>query len=102
MTRQQLAAQLAKELSRGDSLHRREGTTVWCTLHGEWGAYAGFQKPHADAAFYQVIGWPQELIATRVKVEKKLKQLEQEKAGSARYITHTTKDRRRTENREKA
>lgn len=83
MTRRQLAKRLSDELTK-KSAHYADGSTVYQTIHGEWGAFVGLHRPPPDAEWYEHVGW--DVVAERntvLKVEWKLRDLERKFMGKA-------------------
>jgi hypothetical protein len=90
MTRRQLAKRLSQSLTnRGN--HFEHGSTVYKTLDGEWGAFAGLAKPPDDTVWYENIGW--DVIAERntvLKVETHLRNLEKKFEGTSKRVDRSS------------
>ena len=86
MTRRQLAKRLSDNLLKCGN-HYEHGSTVYRTDSGDWGAFAGLQKPPNDAKWYEHVGW--DIVVERntvLKTETTLRKLELKYEGHAARI----------------
>ena len=90
MTRRQLARRVSSNLiQRGN--HYGQGTTVYKTLDGDWGAFAGLQRPPDNAAWYEHVGWDKVSERNTVlKVETYLRRLEKKFDGYSKRVERKT------------
>jgi hypothetical protein len=81
MTRRQLARNLSANITKkGD--HFINGSTIWCTQSGEWGALAGTEQPPPDTEFYAIHAWrPTAELNTVLSVEDYLAGLQKQRTG---------------------
>lgn len=90
MTRRTLARRLSRDLLY-EGPHYINGSTVYQTLDGDWGAYVGLHRPPNDAQWFEHVGW--DVVVERNttgKVETTLRGLELKYTGKAKRIDRKT------------